>query len=287
MSAPLVEPPAVAPTETRQFDSVPTDATQAPPSYYATPPAPQQPQAVLVPQGESLPQGQGTATALTPSGFTTSASGSAAAPPTSAASGIAALGLERREPQPHRSNNSPLDWAAFVLAFVLPPIGFITAIVALVLGSRSRGFGSGIAKAAIAIAVVLSIGLGIGAVILNKFAADAAAHDSVVASSQAWCTKLASTPGALTSDTYGWPAPANTVPDSLPPMQAYVDQWKALLKIAPKGIKTGTEEIEKTAGSILSSVTKTQTLDDASDVSTMQDAVGNSGVPQWVSEYCK
>lgn len=200
---------------------------------------------------------------------------------------MAALGLERREPQPRRSSNTPLDWAAFILAFVLPPIGMITAIVALVLGSRSRGFGAGIAKAAVAIAVVLSIGLGVGAVVLNKLATDAAAHDSIVASSQPWCSKLASNPGTLTSDTYGWPAPANTVPDSLPPMQAYVDQWTALLKIAPKGIKTGTKEIESTAASILSSVTKTQTLDDASDVSTMQDAVGNSGVPQWVSEYCK
>jgi hypothetical protein len=209
------------------------------------------------------------------------------APPASpSAFGAGGLGLERHQTAA-RPGNSPLDWASLVLAFVAPPIGLIAGIVALVLGSRTRGFAASIAKAAVAIAVVLSIALTVGYVVVSKINSDQAAHDAVAASSTAWCTKLASNPATLASNTYGWPSPGNTIPDSITSMQSYVDNWASLEKIAPEGIKSGTTKIESAAKSILTAVQNTQTLDDASDVSTMQAAVANSGVPQWVTEYCK
>jgi hypothetical protein len=204
----------------------------------------------------------------------------------STALGTGPFALQRHEPE-NKSPNTPLEWIAFVLAFILPPIGIIVAIVALVIGSRTRGFGSTVARVAIVIGVVFSLIAGAGVVVASKLGSDAAAHDSVVASSQAWCTKLQSNPTTLASDTFDWPAPADTIPDSIAAMQDYADYWGSLAKIAPKGIKTGTAQIQTAAKSIIETVTKTQTLDDATNISNMQVAVSSSGVNTWASEYCK
>jgi hypothetical protein len=219
-------------------------------------------------------------------GLSVSSADSGAQPLSQSAFGGGGLGLERHQPAA-RSGNSPLDWASFVLAFVAPPIGLVAGIIALIVGSRTRGFTAGIAKVAVAIAIVLSIALTVGYVVVSKINSDQAAHDAIAASSQAWCTKLKSNPATLASNTYGWPSPGNTIPASITSMQSYVDYWASLEKIAPAGIKSGTTQIESSAKSIADAVQKTQTLDDASNVSTMQAAVANSGVSQWVTQYCK
>jgi hypothetical protein len=206
--------------------------------------------------------------------------------PAPSAFGIARLGLERHEPS-SRSGNSPLDWVAFILAFIAPPLGVIAGIVAIVFGTQTKGFAAGIAKAAVAIGIVLSIALTVGLVVVGKLNSEQAAHDAIVASSRPYCAKLESNPATLASDTYGWPSPGTTIPTSITSIQAYVTYWTDLKAIAPKGIKGGTGQIASAAQSILGSVQKTQTLDDASNVSDMQDAVASSGVPDWVSEYCK
>jgi hypothetical protein len=277
----FVDPPQPTPQLSSAFA---TGAPTAPGS--STPPAPS---AVVDP---TAPAAGASASATTATSFPFAGLGAPeddAAPHAFAApvsGGVGPLGLERREPT-RRSGNSPLDWLALVLAIVLPPIGLILAIVVLFLDSRSKGFAASITKAAVAIAVVLSIGVGVGAVVIAKLQADQAQQNAIAASSVAWCSKLTANPATLASSTYGWPAPANTVPESITSMQAYVKFWQSAVAIAPDGIKSGTRLIASNAKAIVKTVQSTQTLDDAADVSQMQSAVASSGIQNWVSQYCK
>jgi hypothetical protein len=196
------------------------------------------------------------------------------------------LGLSRRVTT-RRPQTSPFDWTAFVLAFVVAPLGLLAGIGAIVVGIRNNGFASNIAKAAVTIGAVLTVVLGIGLIGLSNLAAQQAAHNAVAASSVTWCTQLKSNPNTLASNTFGWPSPGNTIPDSITSMQTYENSWLALVKVAPKGIQPDTQQVATSAQSIINGVKSTQTLDDASDVSTMQSVVAASGIPAWVSEYCK
>lgn len=290
MTAPLVEPPAATPAP--GYGSYPTDALPPANSVAPTSATPAPTPQIAQPSA-SAPADAGSPAAYSYASQSTGVADSTAAPLNQAAFGPGGFGLERHAPQ-SRSNNTPLDIAAVILAIVLPPIGLITAIVALVVGARSRGFATGLAKAALAIGIVFSIGTGVGVAVLAKMNSDQAAHNAIVASSQAWCTKLQANPATLKSDTFGWPAPADTIPASIKAMKEYVDFWNSLAKIAPsgtagvtQGIKGGTQDIADAAKSIETSVSKTQTLDDASNVSEMQQATSSSGVSNWVTEYCK
>jgi hypothetical protein len=201
------------------------------------------------------------------------------------ASGSGGFGLERRQSRP-RSANGPLDWVAFALAILAPPAGLLLGIVAVVTEPRTKGFVTGLAKAAIAVGAVLSVVLGVAFAVYTKVSNDQADHNAIVASSRAWCTSLKSNPAALSSDTFGWPSPADTIPDSITAMKQYVAHWQSLVKLAPAGIRSDTRTIATTAQSIVSSVESTQTLDDSSDVAQMQNAVATTGITSWAGNYC-
>jgi hypothetical protein len=179
-----------------------------------------------------------------------------------------------------------LDWIAFALAFVAPPVGLLAAIAALVVGSRRNGWTTGIAKAAVAIGVVLTVVLIGGLVLLNNVQQKQAAFDAIVASSRPFCTQLRSDPATLQSPTYGWPSVQGTVQQSLPAMQKYEDSWTALVKIAPAGIRVGAQSIATAAQGIITTVKTSGVLDDENDVSQIQQAVSNSGISTWVAQYC-
>lgn len=282
MSAPLVEPSAPQPTTPY---TLPNQYTP-PPSYQPGSAAPAPAPAPVPPTAQYPAQGAGVASTPTlayASAAPTTADATATA--FGAGTGFNGFKLERHASE-NPPNNAPIDWAALVLAIVLPPIGLITAIVALALGFRNRGFGSTVAKVAVPIAVVMSLVAGAGGAVLAKTAADNAAHASLVASSAQWCSQVKSGPGGYTSATFGWPSPADTVPDSITAMQGYVTRWTNLQKIAPKGIATGSGELVAMAKSIVSTDTSTQTVDDASNVSQLEDSAANSGIPQWISSYC-
>lgn len=180
-----------------------------------------------------------------------------------------------------------LDWVAFVLAFLVAPLGVVTGVVAVILGHRSNGWSSGIAKAAIGIGVVMSVALGGGYALFADVQHKQAAHDAVIASSARWCSELRATPGVLQSPTYDWPSEQNTVALSIVAMQGYVDHWALLEKVAPAGISAGTASIEKSAAGITSNVATSRVLDDSANQSTMARTVAASGVAAWVSQYCK
>jgi hypothetical protein len=195
------------------------------------------------------------------------------------------LGLERHETRA-RSGNSPLDWSAFVLAFLLPPIGLLLGIGAVVSGSTTRGYVASLAKAAIGIGAALTLVLGVAFAVVTKIDNDNAAHASIVASSAAWCTKLRANPAARSSDTLGWPSAGDTIPASLASIKAYESNWDALAKIAPAGIRADSQKVADTAKSIASSVEATQTLNDPGNVAEMQNVVATTSIKSWASTYC-
>jgi hypothetical protein len=210
-----------------------------------------------------------------------------AAPPAPTASiGLGTLALERHHSR-SRSGTGALDWVSFVLAFLAPPVGLLAGIAAAVSGSRTKGFVASVAKAAIGIGAGLSLVLGVAFAVVSKIDSDQAAHNAIVASSRAYCAKLQSDPATLTSDTFGWPSPGDTIPDSITAIRAYDTTWKALVTVAPTGILADTKRVEAAAGSILSSVQSTGTLDNASNVAEMQNAVATTGISAWVSDYCR
>jgi hypothetical protein len=201
-------------------------------------------------------------------------------------SGTGAFALERH--QSHvRSGNGTLDWVAFALAFLAPPVGLLVGIGAVVSDSRGKGYVASVAKAAIGIGAGLSLVLGVVVVVVGKIDSDHAAHNAIVASSRTYCSKLESNPATLASNTFGWPAPGDTIATSIPAIKTYDSTWKSLVSVAPAGIRDDTKKVEATAASILASVQSTQTLDDANNVAQMQDVVAGTGIRAWVSTYCR
>jgi hypothetical protein len=199
--------------------------------------------------------------------------------------GPSALVLERHGGGA-RSGNRPLDWIAFVLAFLAPPVGLILAIVAVVTGSRAQGYASAVAKAAIAIAAALSVVLGVAYVVESKVADDHAAHQAIVDSSAAWCTALASNPRTLASGTFGWPAPGDTIPASIAAIKRYQAHWVSLERVAPAGIRADTRKVANTAATIEARVRATLTLGDANNIAQMENVVATSAIPAWATSYC-
>lgn len=197
----------------------------------------------------------------------------------------ATLALDRRPRQKQRSTGM-LDWVAFVLAFLAPPVGFLTGIAAVVVGERDRGWSTGIAKAAIGVGLALSLVLAGGGLVLSRNAGDAAAHQAIVAESAKWCSAIEKDPAMLRSDTFDWPAISGSIASSLPAMQAYTEFWSNLVKIAPAGIRADTQRVASAASRITVGVTTSRVLDDASNVAQMQQVVGSSSIVNWASEYC-
>jgi hypothetical protein len=202
-----------------------------------------------------------------------------------AAPGTPVFALERHSAQPRRGNG-PLDWVAFVLAFLTPPLGLLVGIAATATDVRAKGYAATIAKASIGIGAALSLMLGVGLVVVIKMNNDHAAHAALVASSRAWCTKLASKPGTLSSDTFGWPSPGDTIPSSITAMRSYVTFWQAMAKVAPAPIKVDTQKVADTAKSIVAAVQSTQTLNDPGNVAQLQNVVAVSSIHDWATNYC-
>jgi hypothetical protein len=207
------------------------------------------------------------------------------ASPSTGAVGLGTLALERHHTRT-RSGTGALDWVSFVLAFLAPPIGLLVGIGVAISDSRTKGYVASVAKAAIGIGAALSLVLGVALAVVSKIDNDQAAHNAIVASSRAYCAKLRTNPATLTSDTFGWPSPGDTIPDSISAIQGYDATWKSLVAVAPAGILADTKKVEAAAGGILSSVQSTRTLDNANNVAEMQDVVASTGINAWVSDYC-
>jgi hypothetical protein len=174
---------------------------------------------------------------------------------------------------------------ALILAILLPPIGLVVAIVAAARSASRRGWVVGVVRAAVAVGIVMSVVAAGGAYAGYKVIRQQQAHDRTVAASAPFCTALKKDP-ALTAADGGWPSPAASVPASVAAMQAFVDRWNALAKIAPEGVRQGVAGVAAAGTDVIGSVQVSHTLDDAQNRQSLQSAVAASGVAEWRAEYC-
>ncbi len=172
------------------------------------------------------------------------------------------------------------------VAILLPPIGLIAAIVAAIMSAQRRGWVIGILKAAMICGVILSVVAGIGGYIGYTQFQQRQRHDQIVAASAAFCATIKANPTMTMLPTFGWPAVAASIPDSLTAMQAYEDRWTKLAKVSPDAIKPEVQKIATAAKQIIDGVTVARTVNDASNISVMSAAASASGVPAWHAEYC-
>lgn len=114
-----------------------------------------------------------------------------------------------------------------------------------------------------------------------------AAHDAIVASGRHYCSTVQTDPAVLCSNTFCWPAVADSIVDSITSMEKSQAYWTGLTKVAPKGIRAETNDVVNAAAGIIASVKATRVLDDADNVSRMQRVAAHSGIPAWVSKYCE
>ena len=173
-----------------------------------------------------------------------------------------------------------------VLAILIAPLGLIVGIVAAAGSVRRRGWVVGIVKATIAIGAVLTVVIAIGGYFGYTQLRQQQEHDQTAAASTAFCTALKADPSMYQLPTFGWPAVAASIPDSLTAMQAYEDRWTKLAKVSPAGIKPDVTKVAAAAKKIIDSVTVARTVNDASNVAVMSSVASASGVPGWRSEYC-
>lgn len=186
-----------------------------------------------------------------------------------------------------RRRSFALDWVALALAFLAPPIGLVTGLIALMAGSRRNGWASPIATAATSIAVVLSLALAGVLVAASNLAKDEQAHAELVESSRDFCAALDASPGVLTTDAFGWPAPSSTVSDSLVTMVEFEQYWRDVEAVAPDGVRPEATLVAAAARSIISSVEASRIMDPAADLRLMRSVAGDSRIPAWVAQYCE
>ncbi len=173
-----------------------------------------------------------------------------------------------------------------ILAILIAPLGLILGIVSAVGSASRRGWVVGIVKATIAIGAVLTVVLAIGGTFAYNLYQQQQRHDAIAAESAAFCATLAADPGMYQAPTFGWPAVASSIPDTLAAMQAFEDRWVELEKVSPAGIKAEVAKVAAAAKQIIDSVTVARTVDAASNIAVMKPVASASGVPAWHSEYC-
>lgn len=173
-----------------------------------------------------------------------------------------------------------------ILAIVLAPLGLIAGLIAAGTSVRRRGWVVGVVRASIAVGAVMTVVLGVGGYLGYTVWQQQVQHASVARASAAFCATLKADPTMLQSPTFGWPAVAGSIPDSLAAMQAYEDRWAALAKKSPAGIRPEVSKIADAAKQIIAQVTVARTVNDAANVQVMTSVASASKVPTWHAEYC-
>jgi hypothetical protein len=188
--------------------------------------------------------------------------------------------------EPDLARSTLGEWIGLVLAILVAPIGLIAGIVLAALSARRRGWVVGIVRATIAIGVVLTVVFAIGGYFGYSQFKLQQEHDNTVLASAAFCATLKANPSMDQLPTFGWPAVAASIPDTLKTMQVYEDRWTKLAKVSPPGIEPDVNRVAIEAKKIIDSVTVARTVDDASNVAVMSSIASASGMPAWHSEYC-
>ncbi|MHA6694802.1 DUF4190 domain-containing protein [Homoserinimonas sp. A520] len=201
-------------------------------------------------------------------------------------------------PPARHSGLAGLDVAALVMAVILPPIGLITAIVALVRGKQLRGWGSDLARAAISVSLVMTVVFaGVGAYVwasetekaeqLAALKADQRAHQLVEVASEPFCGVLAAHPTiyATADPDYGWPAV--DAPEGYNAAIAnYAAVWAELAAVAPEGIAEETAAISARVAGVVNIANALGTSNRAGDLLGLHAQNDLATVESWYVEYC-
>jgi hypothetical protein len=189
--------------------------------------------------------------------------------------------------EPDIGRSTLVEKIGLALAFVVAPLGLIVGIAAAIGSARRRGWVIGIVRATIVVGAILSVGLGILGYYAYTQYQQQLHHDQIASDSAAFCATLKADPSMYQAPTFGWPAVAASIPDSLTAMQAFEDRWTKLAKVSPAGIKGDVTKEATAAKQIIDSVTVARVVDDASNVAVMSSVASSSGIPAWHSQYCK
>lgn len=191
-----------------------------------------------------------------------------------------------------------LDIAAIIAAVVLPPLGLITAIIALIRGKQVRGWASDLARAAVSVSVVMTIVFaGVGGYVwltetekaeqLAVVKAEQRAHDRVAAASAPFCEVLAAHPTIYsTADPdYGWPA-VDAPAGYNAAIAEYAGVWAQLAAVAPEGIAVETAAISERVAGIVNIANALGSSNRAGDLLGLHASDDLATVESWYVEYC-
>jgi hypothetical protein len=191
-----------------------------------------------------------------------------------------------------------LDWAALILAFVLPPVGFVVGLVAAARGRAYRGWSSAKARSAVWIAVIMTfVFVIVGAVLwvehqenleAQRIADEAAAaRAGIVAESVEFCTALAANPTLFDADDpdYGWPQiedPAGYVPA----IMNYAAIWQGLVPLAPSGIAEPVQTFSARVDGMVAFASSLPTPNRPGDILDLRSQPDITAIDEYVTEYC-
>lgn len=196
-----------------------------------------------------------------------------------------ALDFSDRPPRV-KPKTSVLEWIGLVLAVIAPPLGLIVTIVARIVSRYRNHWTTTVAKAATVISIVLTLVLAAGTVVFTVLAEEKAAEDRVFAAAQPLCEALATTPGILDTQAYGWPLDVAALPQTLDAMRAYQARWTELTALAPESARANLGAIADQAAVLVAAVESTQAIDRQGNLSKMAAVTAASGLPTWVQTYC-
>jgi hypothetical protein len=196
-------------------------------------------------------------------------------------------GVGQWEDPPSLDRTTVGERVAFILAFLVPPVGLIASIIAAVQSSRTRGWVHGFVRAAIVIALVMTVVVGVVGAFFYKQLEDERKHDSLVAASTQFCATIADDPGMIEPPTFGFPAPAASIPDTLTAMQEFVDRWDALAAVSPSGIRPDVSRIADSARDIMDTVSSTRLVDNDQNVAVMSSVAQSTNIVGWAEQYCE
>jgi hypothetical protein len=195
-------------------------------------------------------------------------------------------GVGEWEEPPDLDRTTLSERIALILAFLVPPVGLVVSIVAAVRSARVRGWVHRLLRVAIVVGVIMSIGVGILGAYFYGVLEAARQHDAVAAASTQFCTTVGENPDMISQPTFGFPAPAASVPDTLTSIQEYVDRWDALAKVSPSGIRTDVTRVADAARGILDTITTTRLVNNDENVAVMSSIAQQTNIVGWAQEYC-
>jgi hypothetical protein len=166
------------------------------------------------------------------------------------------------------------------------PIGLIAAIVSAIRGARRRGWLIWISRASLALGVLSTIAAVIAGVIFANIRAEQIRHDDLAAASSEFCAAAAEDPAMVTPPTLGWPAPGNSIPESIESMTAWTTRWTELAATSPAQLRTGMELLAAKGQEIVDAVTVARYIEDENNKAQISSVQSQSGVASWHANYC-